>query len=78
MSEFTARYLSDYAPSDFKISTVNLTFNLDDNKTYVTSELKIERVNDQATELALDGEQLKLLSVALNGAVISPSQYELT
>lgn len=78
MSEFTARYLSDYAPSDFKISTVNLTFNLDDNKTYVKSELFIERVNDQATELVLDGEQLKLISVALNDSVLTPSQYELS
>ncbi len=75
MSEFTARYLSDYRTSDFSIEKIDLTVNLDNNKTYVKSELVINRVNREATELVLDGEQLTLLAVTLNGDELTKDQY---
>jgi aminopeptidase N len=78
MSEFTTRYLSDYKPSDFSIKTVNLTVNLDNHKTMVKSTLTIERSNETATELVLDGEQLNLISVSLNGTTLSQEHYQQT
>ncbi len=78
MSEFTARYLSDYQPSDFSIKTVDLTINLDDHKTVVKSIISIERHNDTATQLVLDGEHLKLISISLNDSPLTQAQYQQT
>lgn len=77
MSEFTTRYLADYQAPTFTINTVDLTFELDDNNTIVTSELAIERLTD-STELVLDGEHLTLLSVMVDGVALSAEQYRLT
>ncbi|MCH2055080.1 MAG: aminopeptidase N [Thalassotalea sp.] len=78
MSEFTARYLSDYQPSPFTIDEINLTFALDKNKTRVTSVLSVKRQHENGTDLVLDGEHLTLISVAIDERTLSPSEYEIT
>ena len=77
MSEFTTRYLADYQAPTFTIKTVDLTFELDDKNTIVTSELAIERLTDSA-ELVLDGEHLTLLSVMVDDIALSAEQYQVT
>ena len=67
MSEFSAKYLADYLPSDFTIDTVDLTVELDDHQTCVTSTLTIKKTNKEQANLILDGEHLKLISVSING-----------
>ena len=61
MTDFTARYLSDYQVSNFSITNVDLTFELADTTTLVTNKMTIKRDNQNAKQLVLDGEQLKLV-----------------
>lgn len=70
--------LKDYKPLDFKITNVSLEFDLDVNKTTVTSELKIERLNKKSDSLFLNGEELGLKSIAVNNLSLQDSEYELT
>lgn len=79
MTEFTARYLSDYQESAFNISTIDLTFELDDHKTIVTNVMSISRDSNKVNEpLILQGEELELLSVSLNGKMLSSDAYTQT
>ena len=51
MTDFTVRYLSDYQVSNFSISNVDLTFELSDSATIVTSTMAIKRENKNAKKL---------------------------
>jgi aminopeptidase N len=72
--------LADYRPSAFLIDTVDLVFDLGAQDTRVKSRLAIRR-NPEAGErpaaLELDGEELELVSVALDGAALGPNRYRL-
>ncbi len=71
--------LADYRLPDFLIDTVDLDIALGPTKTRVTSKLSVRR-NPASTStgkvpLKLDGELLKLESVALDGKKLKPSAY---
>lgn len=69
--------LADYRPPNFLIDTVNLTAKLDGDKTRVIAELAI-RPNPQGetgAPLVLDGDELKLVSLKLNGADVAQDSY---
>ncbi|GHE83770.1 aminopeptidase N [Thalassotalea profundi] len=76
MTEFNARYLKDYLPSDFSINTIDLTFELDDNKTKVTSVMSISKNTSEANKIILNGEQLKLIAVYYNDTALNASEYQ--
>jgi len=78
MTDFTARYLSDYQVSNFSISTVDLTFELEDTMTIVTNTMAVKRENKNAKQLVLDGEQLKLISLQINQQALPGSYYQTT
>ncbi len=70
-------YLKDYQVTPYVIHHVDLTFELDEGETRVRSQLNISRrdgVDDNAP-LVLDGEELSLLSLSLNGASLAESNY---
>jgi aminopeptidase N len=69
--------LKDYRPPDFKISDISLNFLLDPESTRVTAITAVERVRGGAP-LVLDGEGLKLISVAIDGRALASSHYELS
>jgi aminopeptidase N len=75
MTDFTARYLSDYQVSNFSIKNVDLTFELADTTTIVTNTMTIKRENKNAKQLILDGEQLKLISIQINQQALADSVY---
>jgi len=63
--------LTEYRPPDFLIDEVDLSFSLGEDETIVTSNLVLRRNPAAGTPhapLRLDGEELELLSVALDGA----------
>ncbi|AKJ30635.1 aminopeptidase N [Caldimonas brevitalea] len=62
----------DYAPPAYWIKTVDLTFDLDPAKTLVFNRMQIER-NEQVPvqALRLDGEDLNLTRVLVNGESVS-------
>ncbi len=70
-------HLADYRAPDFHIETVELDFALDPQATRVTSKLAIAR-KTQGAALVLHGENLKLISIALDGRALSPGDYTLT
>jgi len=75
MTEFTARYLSDYKKSAFNISTIDLTFQLDDTNTLVTNVMSVTRATDDIEPLILQGEELELVSITVNGKALSTESY---
>jgi len=78
MTGFTTRYLSDYQVSDFTISTVDLTFELNDTSTIVTNTMAVSRTNETAKQLILDGEQMKLISLQINQHSLPEDCYNVT
>jgi aminopeptidase N len=64
----TAIHRADYTAPAFWIDTVDLTFDLDPAKTRVLSKMRLRRNPDVAAQpLRLDGEELNLARVMVNG-----------
>lgn len=72
--------LEDYQPTPYTIPKTQLHFRLAPTKTSVTATLSIEpRQNTkELTPLVLSGDDLTLISIALNGEVLSESAYKAT
>ncbi|MEX0853571.1 MAG: aminopeptidase N [Bauldia sp.] len=73
-TETTAVRLADYRAPDFAVDAVDLTIRLDPRRTLVTARLSLHRLAE-AAELALDGDELTLDSVALDGRPLAPDRY---
>lgn len=72
-------YLKDYKELDYKIETAYLTFELDENITTVKSVLKVVKSKNATTnKLILNGEELNLKSVKINGKVLDNDEYTKT
>jgi aminopeptidase N len=72
--------LADYRPSDFLIDRVDLDIRLHPKRTRVTASLAL-RPNPAGREgapLVLDGDELKLLAVALDGQPLPTSDFAAT
>ncbi|MBI3374666.1 MAG: aminopeptidase N [Betaproteobacteria bacterium] len=73
-----AIYLKDYAPPEFLVETVELDVDLREDHAVVTARLVIERnpasVHPDAP-LALDGDELELVSVSLDGRTLARADY---
>jgi aminopeptidase N len=72
--------LTDYRPPDFLIDKVELEFFLAETGTTVTSHMQLRRNPDAGTpkaRLRLDGEELELVSLALDGVPLAPGDYRL-
>jgi len=78
MTQSTSRFLADYSPALFNIETVNLTIQLDDTGTQVINEMTISRQGDHNEALVLHGEQLTLVSAAINNKQLSIEQYQIS
>lgn len=78
MSIMNKIYLKDYEVPAYSIKTIDLEFDLHDTKTVVKSKMQVERTGSHNEPLVLDGEELTLLDVALDGRVLHESEYELT
>ncbi|MDF2366005.1 aminopeptidase N [Sneathiella sp.] len=71
-------YLKDYKEPDFLIKTVDLTVELGEEDTVVTSRLAFHRNDAGATKLSLNGEHLTLQSVKMDGHALTPDEYNMT
>lgn len=76
------KYRKDYCPPDYLVESVALNFFLGENQTIVTSRLQC-RPNSVIGEkapapLVLDGEELELRSVFLDGRLLTEADYVLT
>ena len=73
-------YLNEYTQPDYWIDKVDLRFELAPNDTKVTAELSCRRHKNTAEDvpLILHGEQLRLLSVAINQQTLHETDYEIS
>jgi len=68
----TTVYLKDYAPFDYTVEAVDLTFDLDPHATRVHSRITFTPKESATGRLFLHGEALKLIAARIDGAVITP------
>ena len=69
--------LPDYRPPAYLIDEALLAFDLQPNATRVKARLTVRRNGDHAAPLRLNGERLKLISVAVDGRTLGPNAREL-
>ncbi|WP_198780149.1 aminopeptidase N [Shewanella putrefaciens] len=70
MTQAQAKYLKDYQAPHFTIETIDLAFNLAGKDTRVKAVSKVKRTSAHALPLVLDGDDLVLLAVAINGETV--------
>ncbi len=78
-NEPKVKYLKDYKKPDYKIESVHLDFDLDEENTRVASTLKVKSDYDASTgevrPLRLDGDELTLTGIAIDGRALKPEEY---
>src|SRR5690625_6436474 len=67
----------DYQPYPYQFHTVALNFDLDATKTRVHSVYNIESTSDTPQALLLDGDELELESVLIDGQTVDQSKWKL-
>lgn len=60
-------FLKDYQSPEYHVDQLSLDFILDEESSLVTAFSQIRKVSKAATELWLDGEELELVEVLVNG-----------
>ncbi len=78
MSKPQPVYLSDYQPPAYRVTHTELTFDLDPASTRVEARLTVERHPEAAPDapLFLNGENLILESLALDGKTLAENAYQ--
>ena len=69
-------FLKNYQPFSHRIDTVELRFELDPQATRVSAKLTLARNEGGAASLVLEGQELVLESVAIDGKTLTPMQYQ--
>ncbi|HDS15594.1 MAG TPA: aminopeptidase N [Proteobacteria bacterium] len=73
-------YLKDYQPPAFTVVDLSLHFSLGRKRTLVTSKMELKRAPQTPANrpLELDGRQLELLRIELNGHPLTANAYTIT
>ena len=69
-------FLKDYKKPDFSIKRVDLTFELFEEETIVSSCMEFEK-EQECNNLRLDAMELELLEIKLDGRVLESSEYSI-
>ena len=67
----------DYQPYPYSLPSVELTLELGAELTRVIARMRFERAAPALVPLVLNGQDLSLESVAINGTVLAPDAYQL-
>ena len=70
--------LSEYQAPEYFITDTFLDFELDFDKTQVLSVLTIKRNGDHTKSLKLNGENLNLIKVTLDGEELTEDKFNIT
>ncbi len=76
----TSIHLKDYQPPAFLIDTVDLDFDIREDHALVRGRLTVRRnpgARDAKAPLVLDGDELKLESIALDGRTLTADEFAL-
>lgn len=78
-AKYKTTYLKDYQQPSYLIEEVELSFDLGEQETLVTSHMQFKRNNGVLanTPLVLDGEHLELVSIKLGDNDLPPGTYSL-
>jgi hypothetical protein len=68
--------LSDYRPNDFAIDEIALTFQLEPDGTRVSAQSEVRRVGAPDAPLVLNGVNLTLERITLDGAPLPPGAFQ--
>lgn len=71
-------YLRDYTPPAFEVLALDLSFELGDDATLVTNEAIYQRRSASESTLELMGEQLELVSIAIDGKLLGAESYQVS
>ena len=71
-------YRKDYQAPDFTVKKVDLLVQIAEGQTQVTATLAVSRQAGQDSALKLDGEQLDLRWIELDGQRLSPEEYDVS
>lgn len=73
-------YAKDYKKPAYQISHVDMTFDLDSEHTKAVAEMQVHRESDTAENapMWLDGDELTLKGIAINGKPLKPEDYILS
>ncbi len=70
-------YLKDYTPPDYLIESVDLHIELGEEQSEVRSQLILRRNHDGNRPLILNGEELTLKSITLDGETVPTERYQI-
>ena len=72
-------YLKDYQPPAFGVESIKLHFAMHQERTLVTNTMQLKRASGIPADLPLrlDGRQLELLTVILDGNLLDSGQYKI-
>nr|XP_043630936.1 puromycin-sensitive aminopeptidase isoform X2 [Erigeron canadensis] len=71
-------FLKDYKVPDYYFDTVDLSFTLGEEETIVSAKISVvPRIDGAASPLVLDGVDLKLISVKINGDHVKEGDFHL-
>ena len=69
--------LDDYRSPGYLTDQTELMFDIKNGSTRVTSQLHVRRARAEESEIFLNGEELELVSVALDGRLLKDNEYAL-
>ena len=70
-------YLKSYTPPAYSVSRVELDFDIRDDHTLVRAHLRMHRTA-KGGALELDGDEIELVSIAIDGVALTSEQYTLS
>ncbi|MCL1048088.1 aminopeptidase N [Shewanella abyssi] len=76
MTQPQAKYLKDYQAPHFQITHLDLDISLAGDKTAIIATSKVNRVGTHSEPLVLDGEEINLTSVKIDGVAASYSEKQ--
>jgi aminopeptidase N len=73
-------YRKDFKPYGWDLDRVRLRFDIEENATRVKTEIQVRRSasSSQPQDLVLDGQEMELLAVELDGRALEPGDYSVT
>ncbi len=78
MKETISTKLSDYLSYPFLIPKINIDFNIGEDKVSVDTSMFIKAKSEQSSKLILNGFEIELLSVSIDGNELDSKEYNLS
>ena len=68
-------FRQDYQSPSYEVSKVAMVVDIRDGETFVDTELTMNRRDSEPTPLVLNGEDLGLLSIAIDGVEVPNKEF---